>query len=276
MLHRNPIARVQRILLVEPGRPVAEPGADVLHERAARAGDPIPPRAQPAAERQRGRKVVSRLDHEAVPEAVPALVVEEALPANPDAEAEPASSLSELRLRGDPDEGALQDSVVVAGRARRGALGERPRHVSVVARVRRRADRVDDAVAVALDVLVSDEAPSRTRRARAWGRVRTRCSRRPARGSCTSRRSRRAPSRPRRSPPRPDETLRRPSRQRSARSSSCLLRMRGAWPRSGRRRAGPARTSGSTRHQSPRRSLRPISSSSRAIVEALSAGADHP
>ena len=76
-------------------------------------------------------QVVTRLDHQPVPEAVAALIVEEASAPDSGADADRARDLGEPRLRRDPEERPLEDPVVVAGDARGRAERERLRDVAV-------------------------------------------------------------------------------------------------------------------------------------------------
>jgi hypothetical protein len=108
-------------------------------------------------------------DHEAVPDPVDALVVDEGRPAHARVVAEAADGGGQLGLRARADERALEDAVVVTRPAARRALAEGLRDVAVVARERGRADRVRDPVAVALDRLVARDllVEARERRLRA-------------------------------------------------------------------------------------------------------------
>jgi hypothetical protein len=93
------------------------------------------------------------VDHQAVAEAVDALVREKARAADVRIGADLARTLRQLVTLG-ADERALDDAVVIAGPARGPSVRQRLRDAAFVMLERRGADRMGDPVAVGLDRLL--------------------------------------------------------------------------------------------------------------------------
>ena len=150
------LARVDRVVVAEPLRGDPVGGRDVLHEDAAGARGLIPRRRELVTHLERLRQVVVREEHQAVAEAVHALVRDEGATPNVRVRAQLARDGAEL-IRVDVRVGALEDPVVVARPAARGALRERLPDPAVEAHERCRADHVRDPMAVPLDLGVGGD-----------------------------------------------------------------------------------------------------------------------
>jgi hypothetical protein len=95
------------------------------------------------------------VDHQAVAEAVDALVGEEARATDVRIGTDLARTRRQLVTLG-ADEGALDDAVVVARPAGRSSVRERLRDASIVMLERRCSDRVGDPVAIGFDRLLGE------------------------------------------------------------------------------------------------------------------------
>ena len=152
------VTRVDEIVRLHPRRLEADRravrGVHILHVHAARARALIPGGLQLLADVERIREVVAGRDHQPVTEAVDALVEEELVLLQRGVGAHSAGGLDQPGLRRDPVEGALEDAVVEARPADRGACRERLRDVAVVAGERPGSDVVRDRMAARVDRLV--------------------------------------------------------------------------------------------------------------------------
>jgi hypothetical protein len=145
------IARVQEVACLDPpgGHHRSCAGEEVLHEDPAITGLLIPGRRKSVADPQRIREVIEAVDHQAVPEAVDALVEHERARCL-QRQAKAPRDVWNLSARNSAER-ELHDSVVVPGSACHTAVAEGFRGVAVVAGIRGVTDTVRDLMAEGRD-----------------------------------------------------------------------------------------------------------------------------
>jgi 4-amino-4-deoxy-L-arabinose transferase-like glycosyltransferase len=150
VLVADDVAWVEEVVLPDPAALEPERRAQVLHEDSAAARDLIELRLQPVAHAQGDWELVARVEHQAVPETVVALVVDERALLDLRVGARLPRNLGRLVLL-DPGELPLQQPVVVAGGASRAAGDERLPDLAVEVEQAAGADHVRDRVALGAD-----------------------------------------------------------------------------------------------------------------------------